>query len=79
MAPPRDFLQKVSSFKGLEKQEKTRDVHNGSTTRRAALVSPAGRSRLLYIEERFARPPPPPSGGPTVVKVLSTFVRDCVE
>ena len=36
-APPRDFLQKVSAFKGLEITTMIRDVHNGPTTRRAAL------------------------------------------
>ena len=50
VAPPRDFLQKVSAFKGLEKQEMfTRDSQHA--------VLRWGRR----IEERFARPPPPPS------------------
>ena len=50
MAPPRDFLQKVSAFKGLEITTMIRDVHEGSTTRRAALGAadlerPAGGDR----------------------------------
>ena len=49
-APPRDFLQKVSAFKGLEITTMIRDVHEGLTTRRAALGAadlerPAGEHR----------------------------------
>ena len=49
-APPRDLLRKFLSFKGLEISRKTKDVHTGLSTRRAALGAadlerPAGGDR----------------------------------
>ena len=53
VAPPRDFLQKVSAFKGLEITTMIRDVHKGLSTRRAALGA-------ADLERPAGETPPPP-------------------
>ena len=74
VAPPRDFLQKFLPSRDLKSLEKTRDVHNGFTTRRAALGAadlerPAGGDRrpLAGIFRVRVVPGKSPSGCHTAV------------